>query len=204
MALVNSFDSIIFDYGGVLVRHQTEADQTLMAKLAGIPAERFTELYWARRAEYDKAGITAAEYWHDIAQEGRGTVLSEDLLDQLTEIDTESWMQFDEPVWQWIEELRKQRKRVAILSNMPQELGEALKARTARLAVFDYVTLSYEVRAAKPEPAIYEECLEGLGSAPEKTLFFDDRTENVQGAELLGIRAIQFLDRDAVFLQVRE
>lgn len=204
MALVNSFDSIIFDYGGVLVKHQTEADQTLMAELAGIPAERFTELYWARRAEYDKAGMTAAEYWHDIAQEGGGTVLSEDLLNQLTEIDTDSWMQFDEPMWRWIEQLRNSGKRLAILSNMPQELGEALKARTTRLAVFDHVTLSYEVRAVKPEPVIYEECLEGLGTAPDKTLFFDDRIENVRGAELLGIRAIQFLDRDAVFLQTRE
>ena len=203
MALVDSFDSIIFDYGGVLVRHQTDADQAYMARVAGIPTEDFSEFYWANRADYDKGSITAAEYWHDIAKEG-GSALNDALLTQLTETDTESWMRFDEPMWKWVEELRRAKKGVAILSNMPRELGEALKARTSRLDNFDQITLSYEVRSAKPEPVIYEHCLEGLNTAPERTLFLDDRIENIQGAELLGIRAIQFLDRDDVLLQLRD
>ena len=203
MALVDSFDSIIFDYGGVLVRHQTEADQAYMARIAGIPAEDFSELYWTNRADYDKGSITAAEYWHDIAN-GGGTTLDETSLAKLTETDTESWMRFDEPMWKWIEQLRQAKKGIAILSNMPRELGEALKNRTSRFDNFDQITLSYEVRSVKPEPVIYEHCLEGLDTAPERTLFLDDRIENVQGAELLGIRAIQFLDRDDVLLQVRD
>ncbi len=36
MALVSSFDSIIFDYGGVLVSHQTEDDQATMAQSLGV------------------------------------------------------------------------------------------------------------------------------------------------------------------------
>jgi putative hydrolase of the HAD superfamily len=90
-----------------------------------------------------------------------------------------------------------------MLSNMPRELGDALKSRTGRLNSFDHVTLSYEIHAAKPEPAAYEHCLEGLGVTAEQTLFFDDRIANVQAAELLGMRAIQFLDRDDVLLRCR-
>lgn len=203
MALVNSFDSVIFDYGGVLVKHQTDADQSRMARFFGISPDRFTELYWAKRADYDKDVMTAGEYWQDIAREAAAT-LSTRAVDELISIDTESWMQFDEVMWDWIGQLRKARKRVAMLSNMPRELGEALKTTTTRLEVFDQITLSYEVRAAKPEPVIYEHCLEGLDAAPERTLFFDDRIENVHGAELLGMRAIQFLNRDHVLLQVRD
>ncbi len=203
MALVDSFDSVIFDYGGVLVHHQTKADQARMAAMAGVPLTQFTELYWAKRAEYDKDAMTAAEYWRDIAREA-SVPISTSMIDQLTSKDTESWMQFDEVMWDWIRQLRQLRKQVAILSNMPRELGEALKARTTRLEVFDEITLSYEVRAAKPEPVIYEQCLEGLNALPERTLFLDDRIENVQSAELLGIRAIQFLDRDHCLLQVRD
>lgn len=199
MAPVSLYDGFIFDYGGVLVRHQTDADQARMAELAGIPKERFTELYWSERLDYDKGLLSYTEYWERLAQ-AAGNRLAERTIDELVELDNVSWMQFDSVMWEWIGQLRAAGKRVAMLSNMPRELGEALKSRTQKLTSFDHVTLSYEVRCTKPEPAIYEHCLEGLGTFPEQTLFLDDRIANVQGAELLGIRAIQFTSRDDILL----
>jgi len=202
MALVDSYQGFMFDYGGVLAHHQSDSDQARMAALAGVDPELFTELYWADRLDYDKAAVTGPEYWQNIARRA-GTLLTPDIIEQLTEIDNVSWMQFDSVMWDWIDQLRKAGKRVAMLSNMPLDLGEALKARTDKLRDFDHVTLSYKVRSAKPEPAIYEHCLEGIGTAPEDTLFLDDRAANIQGAELLGIRAVQFTSRDEVLLRLR-
>ena len=202
MALVNNFEGYIFDYGGVLVHHQTEADQARLAEIAEIPLERFTELYWSDRFEYDRGLMAAEEYWQQLASR-EGRILSDGVIEQLTELDTVSWMQFDSVMWEWIDQLRGAGKRIAILSNMPRDLGEALKARTDRLGSFDQVTLSYEVHAVKPEPAIYEHCLDGLGTAPNQTLFLDDRLANVQGAELLGVRAIHFTSRDDVLSRLR-
>ncbi len=202
MALVSDFEGFIFDYGGVLVHHQTAGDQAKMAAIASVPQEKFTESYWSDRLGYDKGLVTNVEYWNDIAQKC-GVTFNAQQIDDLSELDTESWMRFDQPMWDWIDELRRVGKRVAMLSNMPRELGEALKSRTDRLRSFDHVTLSYEVRSAKPEAVIYEECMEGIGTAPEQTLFLDDRIENVQGAEMLGIRAMQFTSRDEVLLRLR-
>ena len=202
MALANSYQGVIFDYGGVLVTQQSAADQARMAEIAAIPAERFMELYWSDRLSYDKGLLTAPEYWQAIGSEA-GVIFTPQIIDQLTELDTVSWMRFDPAMWEWIDQLRSAGTRLAMLSNMPRELGEALKARTERLNRFDFVTLSYEVRSVKPEPAIYEHCLEGLGLEPEQILFLDDKMANIQGAELLGIRAIQFLDRDDVLLRLR-
>ena len=53
MAPANEFDGYIFDYGGVLVHHQTPADHVRMAEVAGIAVEEFSELYWAARLDYD-------------------------------------------------------------------------------------------------------------------------------------------------------
>ncbi len=202
MALVSSYDAFIFDYGGVLVSNQSEADQARMAALAGIPKDDFSERYWAERSDYDKDLISYAEYWQAVAQQ-TGAGLSAQTIEELVEIDTVSWMQFDTVMWDWVDQLRAAGKRVALLSNMPRELGEALKSRTEKLSSFDQVTLSYEVRSTKPEPAIYEHCLEGLGTSPEQSLFLDDRIANVQGAEVLGIRAIQFTSRDDILLLLR-
>jgi putative hydrolase of the HAD superfamily len=173
-----------------------------MAEIAGLPAETFSELYWADRLDYDKGLLSGPEYWHGVARKA-GTSLTQDAIEKLTRIDITSWMHFDPVMWEWVTQLRGAGKRVAMLSNMPRELGEALRTETDKLASFNQVTLSYEVRAVKPEPAIYEQCLEGLGTEPETTLFLDDRIANVQGAEFLGIRAIQFTSRDEVLLKVR-
>ncbi len=202
MALANSYEGIIFDYGGVLATHQTDPDQARLAGIAAVPKEVFTELYWSDRQDYDKGLVSATEYWQAIAQRA-GTSFAQKAIEQLIELDTLSWMQFDTVMWDWIKQLRSAGRRVAMLSNMPRELGEALKSRTDRLDQFDFVTLSYEVHSVKPEPAIYEHCLEGLGLDAEQTLFLDDRMANIQGAELLGIHAVQFTDRDSVLLRVR-
>ena len=202
MALVSSYDAFIFDYGGVLVEAQSDADQARMADLAGIPKDLFKELYWAERLDYDKGLLSYSEYWQKVAVRAE-TTLTEQTIEQLVAFDNASWMQFDSVMWDWIDQLQAAGKRVAMLSNMPRELGEALKTRTQKLATFNQVTLSYEVRSAKPEPAIYEHCLQGLGTSPEQTLFIDDRIANVQGAEVLGMRAILFTSRDDILLLLR-
>ena len=202
MAIVSEFDGFIFDYGGVLVFPQTEKDQAAMAAVANIPPEQFTELYWAERDEYDKGLVSGPDYWKKIAANA-GVKLTSEQIQDLTDRDSESWMKYDTVMWEWVAELRRAGKRVAMLSNMPADLGLALRSSTDRLDAFDHVTLSCDVGTVKPDAVIYEQCLEGIGTAPERTLFLDDRIANVQGAEVLGMRAIQFLDRDDVLLKVR-
>jgi putative hydrolase of the HAD superfamily len=202
MALVSSYEGFMLDYGGVMARHQSDADQAKLAQIAGIPKDLFTQLYWSERPDYDRDVISGTEYWHNVAQ-AADIALTQEVVQELINFDNRSWMQFDSVMWEWIEQLRAAGKRVGLISNMPRDLGEALKSGTQKLSNFDQVTLSYEIHALKPEPAVYEHCLEGLDTAPEHTLFLDDRIENVQGAELLGIRAIQFTSRDDVLLRLR-
>jgi len=202
MARANSYDGYIFDYGGVLAYHQTDADQARLADIAAIPRDLFSNLYWDTRLDYDKGSVTAAEYWGNIAR-GAGKTLSAAVIEEIVDADNRSWMQFDDEMWNWIAELRAAGKRVAMLSNMPRDLGEAIGSQTDRLRVFDHVTVSYDVRSVKPEPAIYQHCLAGIGTAPERTIFLDDRIVNVQGAEALGIGAIEFLNRDDVLSRLR-
>jgi len=203
MARASSYDGYIFDYGGVLAHHQTDAEQARLAAIAAIPQETFSSLYWDTRLDYDKGTVTAAEYWQNIAR-GANKTLTAAAIEQIVDADNRSWMHFDQAMWDWIGELRAAGKRVAMLSNMPRDLGEALASQTDRLRVFDHVTVSYEIHSVKPEPPIYEHCLAGIGTAPERTIFFDDRIANVHGAESLGIRAIEFLNRDDVLRRMRD
>lgn len=53
-------------------------------------------------------------------------------------------------------------------------------------------TLSFEVGAMKPNPAIYLAAAANVGTPPQRCLFIDDLEANVQGARAVGMHAIRF------------
>lgn len=70
-------------------------------------------------------------------------------------------------------------------------------------AFFDDVYLSHEIGFRKPEPAAYEFILNKHELKASETLFIDDKKENIEGAEVLGIRTIHLTDK-AEFYKIFE
>ena len=58
----------------------------------------------------------------------------------------------------------------------------------------DLIVYSHEVGILKPDPAIYELCLDRLGMAPDEAVFVDDVEENCEAARTLGMSAVRFQD----------
>jgi putative hydrolase of the HAD superfamily len=197
MALVDQYSGVIFDYGGVLVFHQTRQDIEKMASVARLPSDIFEQHYWTDRCAYDKGLMTAEDYWNDLAKRTQ-TSFSPAQIEGLIEGDVESWIRFDQVMYGFADRLRSEGKRIAVLSNMPHELGQTIRTRTQGFEPFHHVTLSYEVRSIKPEREIYEHCLSGIGLRAEETIFLDDRLENVEGARQLGIHAIHFTSSNEI------
>jgi FMN phosphatase YigB (HAD superfamily) len=69
---------------------------------------------------------------------------------------------------------------------------------------FDHLTFSAEVSLIKPDAAIYEHSLRGVGVAASEALFIDDKEPNVQGARAVGIRAIRFQSIEQLRRELRE
>lgn len=85
-----------------------------------------------------------------------------------------------------VRELRARGAKVAIVSNC----SRSTRAEVERLgldAAVDAAVLSCEVRAMKPDPAIYRAALSELGAEPGRSLFVDDQTPYCDGARDLGI-----------------
>lgn len=60
--------------------------------------------------------------------------------------------------------------------------------------LFDVVVPSGEVGFIKPEEGIYKTALDQLGVLPEEAVMIDDIKEFCEGAEAVGMHAIQFLN----------
>ena len=96
-----------------------------------------------------------------------------------------------------IEALRR-KYRLALLSNTNALHYEWLQREYRVLSLFPQAVLSYEAGAMKPSPAIYEAALRMTGSSPEECFFTDDRAENVEGAQAMGIHAVPFRGQRAL------
>ena len=75
---------------------------------------------------------------------------------------------------------------------MPHEMVRHVRQEFDWLDQFDHLTFSAEVRLIKPDAAIYEHSLRGVGVAASEALFVDDKEPNVQGARAVGLRALRF------------
>ncbi len=90
----------------------------------------------------------------------------------------------------------KQNARIGLLSNTcTEEFNRIASMHTVR-ELFDEIIISSETGLAKPDPAIFNLALQRLGARAETTVFIDDNEVNVIAARHMGLRAIQFTDKD--------
>lgn len=86
----------------------------------------------------------------------------------------------------------KGRYRLGLLSNTNPLHFENVIATTDVFPLFEAVTLSYEVGAMKPDPALYHDMLEKLRIEPVNCLYLDDVQSYVEAAAALGMQGIHF------------
>jgi putative hydrolase of the HAD superfamily len=92
----------------------------------------------------------------------------------------------------WQRKLKAHGIRTAILSNMGDSVLENIKREFRWIDEFDVLVWSYQLHMAKPDPAIYRHTLRELGTQAEETLFIDDKRVNVDAAQALGMKALEF------------
>jgi putative hydrolase of the HAD superfamily len=183
---------VIFDYGNVLCQSQPSADTQAMAAILDVPIQRFSELYWQFRIEYDAAVLDPVAYWSAVGQSTSRTPAA-DQIARLIEIDSRSWSHPAPVMPEWARDIRAAGLRTALLSNMPTTVRDYI-VRCPWLPEFDASVFSCDIGVCKPEPEMYRQCLLALAANPQEVLFFDDRDPNVRAAEALGLHAILFTD----------
>jgi HAD superfamily hydrolase (TIGR01509 family) len=125
-----------------------------------------------------------------------GVVADERVLDRMVTADRElvdELAVLHDDVVPFLESLRDLGVRTAFVSNCAEN-ARPLLDRLGLTALVDELVLSCEVRATKPDPAIFEVAVERLGVRAGEALFVDDQPAFCRAAEAAGIRAAQ-IDR---------
>ncbi len=185
--------AVIFDFGGVLGLPQDPARVATMASLCALTLEEFQTAYGRNRRELDRGTMSEEEYWGRILEIG-GIAADPDLVARIEREDSLGWTRTNKIVVDWGAELRAAGYRTAILSNMPATKLSFMRASGSFGWINDFqpAIFSCEYRLVKPEPEIYQLCLDKLAIDPDKCIFLDDVPRNVEAARALGIHALHF------------
>lgn len=183
--------AVVFDYGMVLTGDPNAAARAELLRITGLSHERFEQLYWVDRHAYDEGKLTGLAFWKKLLKDNELS-LHAGAAEELNLWDARMWTTQNPAMLAWQLELKRRGVRTAILSNMGDNVHANMQREFEWLSRFDALVWSYELRVAKPDPAIYLHVLKELGTRPEETLFLDDKPVNIEAAEALGIRGIVF------------
>jgi len=198
-----SLRAVYFDLGGVILRTEFQAPRQKLAEQFGMDYEDIDRIVFgggsngsAARASLGQ--ITEEEHWHNVMKtlklpaseykrvEGEffgGDVIDRDLLGFLRSI--------------------KPRYKVGLISNAWSGLRAYIE-REKFADVFDAMTISAEVGAAKPSAKIYKLALDQLKVQAEEAVFVDDVIDNIESCEKVGMKGIHFKNPESVIRQLKE
>jgi putative hydrolase of the HAD superfamily len=179
---------LIFDIGGVLVN--VNIRRFVRGISRALQVSRWRLYFYRNRKLFDEI------------MRGEKTILAlrEDIMDFFKrDLDLQDF----ERIWNSILEAPRtemlalaqqlgQQYQTVLLSNIEAAHHRHLQKSMEIFPYFSAQFMSYEMKLAKPDLAIYEAVLAELKASPGECFFIDDRRENIAAAQKLGIRSHLF------------
>ena len=195
--------AIYFDLGGVILRTEDQTPRTQLAAEFGLTYAEIDKVvfgggFYGTAARASTGAVTEEAHWVSVTRR-LGLPLSERPRLQ------ERFFAGDKVDWEIIAFLRKMRKtyKVGLISNAWDGLRPWIRQQKFDDA-FDVLTISAEVRMAKPLPGIYQHALAALAAKPDEAIFVDDFIENIHAANALGMKAIHFQSAEQALAEVKQ
>ncbi len=192
---------LYFDLGQVLLKFDTAVMCQQMGAVAGVdPAEVFRVVLCSPlQREYELGRLTTREFYEDFCRRTGTRPDFQALLRAASDI-----FELNADIVPVVTELRGAGHRLGILSNTCEAHWEHCLGRFGILSeLFEVYALSYLLKAAKPEAAIFLAAAELAGVRPEEVFFTDDIPGHVEGARAAGLDAVQYTSTPELVEELR-
>ena len=188
--------AVIFDWGGVMCREAelfaSKALQDRLVKTSDEIAAVVRPIY----NDYYKGVYTSEEFWSAVLKHFK--VTSNDQLNPAAlSLAYRSSYEAYPRMFEFVFKL-KSRYNVGLLSNLTPEMRDHIRVENNLYNYFHIQVYSCDtdVRAMKPDPAIYLTILRKMGARPGEVLFIDNAQKNVDAGISLGMHASLFVDQN--------
>jgi HAD superfamily hydrolase (TIGR01509 family) len=189
--------TLIFDLGGVLVRHDNEILYDRLAACCANALEARAQIVSWLGDERIGTGHLGIETLHRHMREKLGLKASYNYFLEL-------WSSHfsEEPGMEALVERLAKRHRAILFSNTNAAHIAHIRAIYPVFSRFHAQYLSFEIGLVKPNATSYRRVLELEGRAPEDCIFIDDRPDNTAAAGKLGIKTVTFTGPEAFVAQL--
>ncbi len=181
--------AIIFDLGGVLLRTTDFSSRNRLAARLGMTRHELEAFIFGGESgdRAQKGEISVTEHWQTLRQKLNYSQQDfKALLDDFFAQD-----ELDQELVAYVRMLHRKYK-TALLSNAWDDLRHVIAEKWHFEDAFDLIIISAEVGMVKPDPGIFHLTLSELHVRPNQAVFVDDMPRNVEGAQAVGMKAIQF------------
>lgn len=185
----------LFDMGNVLLRFSHERMCRQIGTLCDRTADEVRRLLFdsGLQLDFERGRWTEAEFHRRFERRAGVKLELADLRTAGSDI-----FELNDSMPEILDELKRQRVRLVLLSNTSVSHFDWVRDRFAILDRFDDFVLSYEAGAVKPEPAIYEAALSRIDCHPNECFYTDDISEYVDVGRRFGLQAETFIGADAL------
>ena len=179
-------ENIIFDFGGVLMKHDMEGCQHAfrqfmsdedIANVLGLGNNKPDSL----RSWLEEGNLGRKEFLNRVLKHSKSGTTERQVIDAWNKIHAG----IPEGTWMNLKLLRKKGFRTYLLSNTDEiHWQHTLSLFRGQIEqFFDDVFLSFKMHCSKPDERIFKEVDSAIGAAPGRTIFVDDTTANREAAE---------------------
>ncbi|MBX3036103.1 MAG: HAD family phosphatase [Anaerolineales bacterium] len=192
--------AIFFDFGGVIQRTEYQSPRQHLAQKFGMEYEDIDKfVFESPTAKQATVGeIKVEEHWQAIAKRFK---LGKD---EIAKFESEFFAGdvIDNELVKFIRELRPKYK-TGLISNAWSDMREYLIRKKLDDA-FDTLTISAEIKVAKPEAKIYLHALKQAEVKANEAVFVDDVSANIEACQKLGMHGILFRDVEEAINQIKK
>ena len=188
---MSQIKAVVFDFGGVLIdwdprnlysRYFTEEPQAMEDFLAEISFMEWNDQQDKGRPFTEAVALLSKQFPHRAH-----------LISAYQENWKESITGSIEGTVEILARLKEKGYSLYGLSNWSAETFPIVRHEFEFLNLFDGIILSGEVKLIKPEPEIFELCLQRIGKPADQCLFIDDSETNIIAARKLGFDTVHFI-----------
>lgn len=178
---------IIFDWGGVLIQNPTPLIDKYCSKYLGVSKNMFSKVFEKYNSDFQKGLLPENKLWEKVCAE---LGVKKPIVPSLWYDAFKYAYKPRNDMFSLASILHEAGYKTGYLSNTEIPAMEFFHEQSYDM--FDALVFSCAEGTRKPEPRIYKIALKRLGLRPEDTVFIDDKKENVEGAERIGMVGILF------------
>ncbi len=187
MFAMGVIESVIFDWGGVLIEDPTPGIVKYCSEALAVSKEDYMKAQVKFGGDFEKGLISEEKFWERMCSE---LGVSKSKVPSLWADAFKAAYVPREEMFSLAAGLRKKDYKTAFLSNTEKPAMQYF--HQFRYDMFDVLVFSCVEGMIKPERKIYELTVQRLGSKPGQSVFIDDKPEYINSAKQSGLNTILF------------